>query len=110
MSDSKVASERKSSQNEPEKPSFIRQAESKATHLVEESAYKAEATLEEGERIARTAGVQVKEGGELMADKIKQSPFAAVALAFGAGVLFAATRRQLARLEERSAWFANRSV
>lgn len=93
MSDSKVALERKSSQNEPEKSSFIRQAESKAAHLVEESADKAEAALEEGERIARAAGVQVKEGVELMADKIRQSPFAAVALTFGAGTLFAATRR-----------------
>jgi len=93
MSDSKVASTSKSSQNEPDKTSFIRQAESKATHLVEEGADKAEAALEEGERLARAAGAQVKESRELMADKIRQSPFTAVALAFGAGVLFAVTRR-----------------
>ncbi|MFN3313868.1 MAG: hypothetical protein ACK46Q_10415 [Hyphomonas sp.] len=92
MSDSSVPTARKGIQSESDK-NFVRQAESKATHLVEEGADKAEAALGEGERLAKAAGAQVQETRELLSEKIKESPLTAVAIAFAAGILFSAARR-----------------
>lgn len=92
MSDTSIPSSRKGSQSESDK-NFVRQAESKAAHLVEEGADKAEAALGEGERLAKAAGAQAMETRELLTDKIRESPLTAVAIAFAAGILFSASRR-----------------
>lgn len=92
MSDADMTTARNRAKPETDK-NFVRQAESKATHLVEEGADKAEAALEKGEHMKDAATAQIKESREMLVEKIRENPLSAIAIAFGVGMLFSASRR-----------------
>jgi ElaB/YqjD/DUF883 family membrane-anchored ribosome-binding protein len=76
-----------------EKNGLMQDAEDKAGAFADGAVQSASAVIQKGRHMAEDVGEQAKAAGKDIAARIKDNPFTAIGIAFGAGVLFALLRK-----------------